>query len=50
MTDLSDRSATAVAARVLAEKRPGDVTIVSVHWAPTGVMTSARLRSGLHTG
>ncbi|EUA42296.1 bacterial capsule synthesis PGA_cap family protein [Mycobacterium xenopi 4042] len=32
VTDLSDRSATAVAARVLAEKRPGDVTIVSVHW------------------
>ena len=32
VADLSDRSAMAVAARVLAQKRPGDVTIVSVHW------------------
>lgn len=32
VTDLSDRSAAEVADRVLAVKRPGDVTIVSVHW------------------
>ncbi len=30
--DLSERTAAAVAARVLAEKRRGDVAIVSVHW------------------
>jgi poly-gamma-glutamate capsule biosynthesis protein CapA/YwtB (metallophosphatase superfamily) len=32
VADLSDRSATAVAERVLTEKQPGDVAIVSVHW------------------
>jgi poly-gamma-glutamate capsule biosynthesis protein CapA/YwtB (metallophosphatase superfamily) len=30
--DLSDRSAAEVVRRVCAEKRPGDVAIVSVHW------------------
>jgi poly-gamma-glutamate synthesis protein (capsule biosynthesis protein) len=30
--DLSDRSATACAERVVAGKRPGDIAIVSVHW------------------
>ncbi len=30
--DLSDRSAAEVVRRVYAEKRPGDVAIVSVHW------------------
>ncbi|HEX2284425.1 MAG TPA: CapA family protein, partial [Mycobacterium sp.] len=32
LPDLSDRTAGAVARRVLAEKRPGDIAIVSVHW------------------
>ncbi len=30
--DLSDRSAAGVARRIRAEKRPGDVAIISVHW------------------
>jgi poly-gamma-glutamate capsule biosynthesis protein CapA/YwtB (metallophosphatase superfamily) len=30
--DLSERTASAIAARVSTEKRPGDVVIVSVHW------------------
>lgn len=32
LTDLSDRTATRVARRALAEKRLGDITVVSVHW------------------
>jgi len=30
--DASERSATAIASRVRATRRPGDITIVSVHW------------------
>lgn len=32
VSNLSDRTARAVAARTLAEKRPGDITVVSMHW------------------
>ncbi|HZU49355.1 MAG TPA: CapA family protein [Mycobacterium sp.] len=32
VADVSDRSAAVVADRVLAQKRPGDIAIVSVHW------------------
>ena len=32
LTDLSDRGATEIANRVLDTKRPGDTTIVSIHW------------------
>jgi poly-gamma-glutamate synthesis protein (capsule biosynthesis protein) len=32
VADLSEGTASAVAARTLAQKRPGDVSIVSVHW------------------
>ena len=32
LSDLSERSATTVAGRLLGEKRPGDVAVVSVHW------------------
>ncbi|WP_156426587.1 CapA family protein [Mycobacterium sp. IS-3022] len=32
VSDLSDCAAAAVAGRTLAEKRPGDITVVSMHW------------------
>jgi poly-gamma-glutamate synthesis protein (capsule biosynthesis protein) len=34
LPNLSSQTADAVAARILAAKRPGDVAIVSVHWGP----------------
>jgi poly-gamma-glutamate synthesis protein (capsule biosynthesis protein) len=32
LPDLADRTATTIAARALAEKRPGDIAVVSLHW------------------
>ncbi|WP_082949216.1 CapA family protein [Mycolicibacterium celeriflavum] len=32
VSESSDRAATAVAGRTLAEKRPGDIAVVSMHW------------------
>ena len=32
LPDLSDETAGAVAARITADKRPGDVAVVSIHW------------------
>ena len=32
LPDLSDETASAIAARVTAHKRPGDIAVVSIHW------------------
>jgi len=46
LPDLSSQTTDAVADRILATKRPGDVAIVSIHWGPNwGYEVSHRQRS-----